>query len=101
ILNSMDHKGPKRILEIHNSVLIKFGSITYVIDKLEKKGLIKRINSTTDRRVVYIHITEKGKEEMDIIFPKHQKVIENMFQNINHREKELLIDLLKKIGKGR
>lgn len=101
VLEALYHKGAQTVRQISNAVLIKFGSITYVIDKLETKGLVKRVNSETDRRVVYIHITDDGKKLMDQIFPKHQKVIEEMFHNIHEDERVVLIDLLKRIGKGR
>lgn len=100
ILEALYNKGPQTVRQISDAVLIKFGSITYVINKLAKKEYIERINSTEDRRVVYIHLTEKGKEVMDTVFPKHQAAIERMFQDASNYDKEMIIDILKKIGKG-
>jgi MarR family 2-MHQ and catechol resistance regulon transcriptional repressor len=79
--------------------LINTGSITYVIDKLEKKGYIKRRDCKEDRRVVYIDITEEGTKLMDEIFPKHQKVIEELFSEVTEEEKKTVIDVLKKVGR--
>lgn len=98
ILEALYHKGKQTIREISQAVLINTGSITYVIDKLESKGLLERADCPQDRRVVYIHLTEKGKQLMDEIFPKHQKVIEEVFQDVTEEEKALLIDMLKRIG---
>lgn len=99
ILEALYNKGPQTVRQISNAVLIKFGSITYVINKLAKKAYIERINSTEDRRVVYIHLTETGKEVMDAVFPDHQAAIESMFQEASDYDKEMIIDVLKKIGK--
>ncbi|MBM7599615.1 MarR family 2-MHQ and catechol resistance regulon transcriptional repressor [Virgibacillus halotolerans] len=98
VLEALYHKGKQTVREISNAVLINIGSITYVIDKLEAKGLLERSNCKDDRRVIYIQITDQGTQLMDEIFPKHQKVIENIFANINTQEKEFLIDILKKVG---
>lgn len=98
ILEALYHKGKQTVKEISNTVLINIGSITYVIDKLEAKGLLKRIHCKDDRRVIYIQITDQGTQLMDEIFPKHQKVIENIFADINVEEKAFLIDILKKVG---
>lgn len=98
ILETLYHKGKQTIREISEGVLISTGSITYVIDKLEKKGLLERQHCHEDRRVVYIHITHAGKELMDEIFPKHQKVIEELFIGINDEQKKSLIDVLKQVG---
>jgi len=98
ILEALYHKGRQTIREISESVLISTGSITYVIDKLEKKELLIRTNCPDDRRAVYLEITAKGKQMMDEIFPKHQQVIEEVFQGISENDKETVIEVLKKVG---
>ncbi|MFD2043273.1 MarR family winged helix-turn-helix transcriptional regulator [Ornithinibacillus salinisoli] len=99
VIEALYHKGRQTIREISEAVLINTGSITYVIDKLESKGFLERINCTEDRRVVYIQITNKGKVLMDEIFPKHKKVIDQIFADVSNNEKEQLIDILKRAGK--
>ncbi|NBJ67966.1 MULTISPECIES: MarR family transcriptional regulator [Clostridia] len=99
ILETLYHKGKQTVREISDSVLIKTGSITYVIDRLEEKGMLLREHCHKDRRVVYIDITDEGKKLMDEIFPKHQKVIEELFMDISDEQKQTVIDVLKKIGK--
>ncbi|WP_077302988.1 MarR family winged helix-turn-helix transcriptional regulator [Virgibacillus pantothenticus] len=99
ILETLYHKGKQTVREISDSVLIKTGSITYVIDRLEEKGMLQREHCQKDRRVVYIDITDEGKNLMDEIFPKHQKVIEELFMDISDEQKQTVIDVLKKVGK--
>lgn len=99
VLEALYHKGRQTIREISEAVLINTGSITYVIDKLEKKGYIERSYCKEDRRVVYIQITDNGKELMDQIFPKHQRMIEKVFEEVTDEEKEIVIDVLKRVGK--
>lgn len=98
ILEALYHKGRQTVREVSDAVLINTGSITYVIDKLETKGYLERTNCKDDRRVVYIQITEAGKKLMEEIFPKHQQVIEKIFENVSTEEKEIFIDVLKRIG---
>ncbi|MEN2768942.1 MarR family winged helix-turn-helix transcriptional regulator [Ornithinibacillus xuwenensis] len=98
ILEVLYHKGKLTVREVSEAVLINTGSITYVIDKLESKGLLERSNCKDDRRVVYIQITNQGKQLMDEIFPKHQQVIEDMFSDITTEEKRVVIDVLKRVG---
>jgi len=99
VLEALYHKGRQTIKQISDAVLINTGSITYVIDKLETKGLLERSDCKEDRRVVYIQITNQGKRFMDEIFPKHQLAIEDIFSDLSEEEKEDLIDLLKRVGK--
>jgi MarR family 2-MHQ and catechol resistance regulon transcriptional repressor len=99
VLEALYHKGSQTVREISNAVLINTGSITYVIDKLEKKGYVKRRHCQEDRRVVYVDITDEGTKQMDEIFPKHQQVIEELFSDVSDEEKQTVIQVLKRVGK--
>lgn len=98
VLELLYHKGDQPIQHIGKKVLLTSGSMTYVIDQLEKKRLIKRKSCPNDRRITYGTITDIGKQLMCEIFPKHQKVIEQIFSVLDTDEKQTLIDLLKKLG---
>jgi DNA-binding MarR family transcriptional regulator len=45
-----------------------------------------------------ISITEKGKKKVEEIFPEHLKDLEYSFVDLSVEEKQLLINLFKKIG---
>ncbi|WP_068677388.1 MarR family winged helix-turn-helix transcriptional regulator [Oceanobacillus sp. Castelsardo] len=99
VLEALYHKGQQTIKQITQAVLINTGSITYVIDKLEKKGLLERTPCKDDRRVVYIQLTDQGIKLMEEIFPLHQQVIENIFEDVTDEEKKIVIDVVKRVGK--
>jgi MarR family 2-MHQ and catechol resistance regulon transcriptional repressor len=92
--------GPQTVQKISERFSIPSGSITYVLDKLEKRGLVARQASLTDRRVTNVVLTKNGTEMFDDIFPKHAAVISQTYSFISEDEKRVLIDLLKKIGMG-
>jgi len=86
--------------QIGEKILITSGSITYNIDKLEQKGLLKRVPCVEDRRVIYAELTAAGDELFDRIFPDHAAVIHSVMNGVSEDEKLELIELLKKLGKG-
>ena len=98
VLEVLYHKGKQTIQQIGQKVLLASGSMTYVIDKLEQKGYIKREDCSNDRRATYAVITRQGISFMEDIFPQHQKVIEQIFGVLDEQENEEMIDLIKKIG---
>ncbi|WP_018922965.1 MarR family winged helix-turn-helix transcriptional regulator [Salsuginibacillus kocurii] len=98
VLELLEHKGPQPIQHISEQILIASGSITYVVDKLEKKGLLSRNPCPNDRRIIYADITSTGSELMQAIFPKHQREIESIFEVLSEKEQEEMIRMLKKIG---
>lgn len=100
ILEVLYHRTRIPLQQIGEKILVTSGSITYNIDKLEKKGLLKRVPCSDDRRVTYAEITEAGRELFDDIFPRHVASIHSMTDGLNQEEKEQAIQLLKKLGKG-
>jgi len=98
VLELLYNKGDQPIQKIGQKVLLASSSMTYVVDKLEKKQYLKRRFCPNDRRVTYATITDKGKQLMDDIFPKHKEAINRIMGGLNIREKETMIAQLKKLG---
>lgn len=98
VLEVLFHKGYLPIGEIGNQVLLTSGSMTYVIDKLVQRGLIKREACPQDRRVIYAALTEEGRALMDIVFPEHAELNRRLMRGLGLQEKEVAIDLLKQLG---
>jgi MarR family 2-MHQ and catechol resistance regulon transcriptional repressor len=98
VLEILYHKGKQTVQQICNRILLASGSMTYVIDKLEKKDLLKRNFCKEDRRVIHLTITVDGRKLMDEIFPQHEIVIQELFGDLLIEEKKLLISILKKVG---
>src|SRR3954468_17585186 len=99
VLESLYLKGKQTIQQIGNSILITSGSMTYVIDKLEQKGLLKRTACPDDRRAIHVILKDDGMDLMNKIMPKHQELIDDMFGLLDHDEAEIMVKLLKKVNK--
>ena len=98
VLELLYHKGKQPLQKIGGKILLASGSITYVIDKLEKRGYINRGNCPSDRRVTYAEISEQGKEFMAQVFPEHEKKLHELTNVLSNEEKEQAIELMKKLG---
>ncbi|MBD7942917.1 MULTISPECIES: MarR family winged helix-turn-helix transcriptional regulator [Psychrobacillus] len=98
VLELLFHKGKQPLQQIGNKILLASGSITYVVDKLEGRGFIKRVSSDTDRRVTYAEITEAGTEFMNELFPRHEQQLIQLMNALSEEEKLEAIELLKKLG---
>lgn len=98
VLELLYHKGDQPLQQIGGKILLASGSITYVVDKLEEKGLLKRAACPKDRRVTYAQITDEGKKFIDDIFPDHEQRIHELMSSLTTDEKETAIELIKKLG---
>lgn len=98
VLELLYHKGEQPIQKIGQKILLQSGSMTYVVDKLEKKGLLKRVFCEKDKRVTYASITDKGMELITSIFPEHQSNILSLMSGLSEDEQNDAIALLRKLG---
>jgi DNA-binding MarR family transcriptional regulator len=57
--------------ELSEKTLVTKGTLTGVLDRLEKKGLIERVPSRDDRRCTIIRLTPKGESRFREVFPAH------------------------------
>ncbi len=71
--------------------------MTYVIDKLEQKGLISRNACPDDRRVIHVTLTDDGIELMNEIMPNFHEFIHHMFNSLVSVDAKTLVQLLKKV----
>ena len=54
--------------------LLPSPSLVGILDRLEKKELVKRLRSSSDRREINITITDKGRELQSEVMPKVKKI---------------------------
>jgi MarR family transcriptional regulator, 2-MHQ and catechol-resistance regulon repressor len=97
-LEALLHKGPLTISEIQGKVLLASGSMTAAVDRLEKKGLIKRGPAPSDRRAKVLHLTAEGRRIVESAFSRHATELESAMAVLNPNEKRQLYGLVKKLG---
>jgi MarR family 2-MHQ and catechol resistance regulon transcriptional repressor len=99
ILEALHHKGPMLLGEVQKKILVSSGGITYLVDRLEKKGLVERRQCPEDRRARYAALTPEGEALIQKIFPEHARALEHALSGLNPAEKEEAIQLLRKLGR--
>ena len=99
VLEVIYHKKEITISNIKNKILLANSSLSYILDKLEKRDLIKRVKDNNDKRITYVSLTNKGNLIREKIFPEHYNNLKELFSVLSVEEKETLSNILKKIGK--
>lgn len=72
--------------DLATSSLLTSGGITFRLDKMEAGGLIRRVRSATDRRVVYAELTDEGLAKIDAVFADHLAAERAMLQDFTDDE---------------
>ncbi len=78
------------------------GTITGLLDGLERSGLIERKNHPEDRRMLTVQLTEQGLAFIDDIMPKHFRRFSEMIKraDLSKEEQQQFMTILKKIQQG-
>ncbi|RKN87035.1 MarR family winged helix-turn-helix transcriptional regulator [Paenibacillus ginsengarvi] len=80
ILNT---KGPQKAAELADILCVTSGAITGLADKLIAKQFIQRQRSEEDRRVVYLSITDQGKEMIGLLLEEQKEVMSLVFKGMH------------------
>ena len=98
VLEALLHKGDLPIGELGSRVLRTSGSMTYVVDKLEGRGLLERRFCAHDRRVVYAALTAAGASLIQTVFAEHAALLAQIMNPLSPEEQQTATALLKRVG---
>lgn len=83
--------------ELAASSMLTSGGITFRLDRLEADGLIRRVPSDGDRRVMFAELTNTGFEVIDEVLGAHLATERKMLAKLTAKEQKQLGDLLRKL----
>jgi MarR family transcriptional regulator, 2-MHQ and catechol-resistance regulon repressor len=98
VLEAVLHKGRMTQRELGRKVLTSAGNMTDVVDKLERRGLVRRSRDPADRRVVFVDLTPQGRRLIEHVFPLHAADIASAMAGLSGRELADLDALLRRLG---
>lgn len=98
ILEALYHKGRLLLGEVQREVLVSSGGVTFLVDRLEERGLVTRAACETDRRARYAVLTSDGRKLMDRIFPPHAEVLRRAMSGLGAADQRKAIELLRTLG---
>jgi DNA-binding MarR family transcriptional regulator len=81
-------------IEIVNAMQVTSPNVTYLIDALEKEGLVVRTPHPTDRRVTYVELTEDGRATCAKLIPAMVDFMGTATRGFTEEEKQTFYSLL-------
>lgn len=91
-------KGPITAGELSKLTGLATGSVTTLIDRLEKNGFVRRENDPNDRRKVIIVPLYENKEEVSSTYLTLHTAMVNLASTYTEEELELITGFLSKAG---
>ncbi len=100
IMEVLLHKGPLPINAIAGKVLLTSGSMTAAVNRLVRKGHVKRVQDPSDGRCFHVHLTASGRRVIRRAYDGHSQNLELIAGVLTASERQELVRLLKKLGRG-
>jgi DNA-binding MarR family transcriptional regulator len=88
---------PMNMSQLSREVFKVNANVTRIVDKLEKKGLAKRVAGLSDRRSFKIYVTEEGRNEYKRMEPILLNNLKDCTKTITPDERKELLRIVKKI----
>lgn len=76
---------------------IDASAVTRLLDRLEKRGLLVRLRSEDDRRVVKLRLTEQGKAFAERMPALYEDVLDKLLRDFGPAEVSLLKSMLRRM----
>ncbi|KGP73855.1 MarR family winged helix-turn-helix transcriptional regulator [Pontibacillus yanchengensis] len=93
-LQWLSESGDMTIGELSNQIHLACSTTTDLVDRMEKNALVERVRDPKDRRVVRIHLLEKGESIIHEVIEKRQAYLEDVLRSFSDDQIDVFRGLL-------
>lgn len=97
VLSALAHKDGLSLTQIARRVFLDNPATTGLVDRLERDGLVERHRISTDRRVINIYLTKRGKSILKTIDEIATNLDTDIMSVLSHTERKTLRSMLNRI----
>jgi len=94
VLACIKSRGPLRPVDIASILERAPNSMSMLVDRMVKAGLVRRTRDRKDRRAVFVSITNKGKEAIEPAVPAGWEFVHRLLSPLSYDEQRALADIL-------
>ncbi|MBO4899252.1 MAG: MarR family transcriptional regulator [Lachnospiraceae bacterium] len=98
VIEAIGEDGDKNMTAVAKALDVTTGTLTISVNSLVRKGLVKRIRSEEDRRVVLISLTDQGRELNHRHVDFHRRMIDEIIEGLSEEEVGVLTEMLGKLN---
>lgn len=98
LMHAIRDKGQASIGELAHDISLSQATVTSIMDRLEKRGLVYRQRSVTDKRKVHAYLTEAAHELLKTAPLPLQDQFTRKFQRLQNWEQSMIIASLQRVA---
>jgi len=97
-LDILTKKGKCMMTELSQALGVALSTMTELANRLVKRRFVKKIKDSKDHRIVWVNLTRRGLRIIQEINKKKQRHISSILEKLTQHERQILIDILKRIS---
>ena len=97
VLGAIKTRGPLKPSELASILERSPNSISMLVDRMVKANLVKRTRDRNDRRVVFVTMTDKGRQAIDPAVPEGWQLIHKVLSPLPYDQQRDLADMLETV----
>jgi DNA-binding MarR family transcriptional regulator len=97
LLRTLADEGPMITKELGGRFGVPVSTMTGLVDRMEKKGLIRRLPDKKDRRSIHLEATAAGARALREHARGIEAIAQGMLRALNDRDQQALIALLRRV----
>jgi DNA-binding MarR family transcriptional regulator len=97
ILQEISSLGEVTAGELAQAVSLSQATVTGILERMEKRGLLTRKRSDQDKRRIMVRITESGKQVLESAPPVMQEAFVDGFSNLQEWEQNMILSSLQRL----
>src|SRR5512140_3234659 len=99
VVKILETIGDLSLSELSDKIRAQNSTVTGIIDRMEREGLVMRVRSTEDRRVVHIRLTDQGAKLAREIPIEPMEIFRSALESLSAQEMRELMKILMKVAK--
>ena len=94
VLACLKSRGPLRPVDLASMLERTPNTISMLVDRMVKAGLVRRTRDRKDRRAVFVSLTAKGKEAIEPAVPAGWEFFHKVVSSLSYDDQRALADML-------
>ncbi|WP_026575806.1 MarR family winged helix-turn-helix transcriptional regulator [Bacillus sp. UNC438CL73TsuS30] len=98
VLGHLKKYGKSRPSDIAKALGLTPPTLTHLTEKIVQKNLAIRLNDESDRRIVYLGITDKGIDMLKKANKEGEILRKNLFERLTEQDRQQLLEIYAKLS---
>ncbi len=98
VLEAINKTEESTMSHVAKKLRVTVGTLTTSVNRLVEKGYVERFSKSTDKRKVFLRLTDQASQVLNVHDTFHEDMINSVIKDMKLEENEVLINSLQKLN---